>query len=232
MSRRWRAATGTASVLVLATSCGSGASAEARAFADRPAEEVVRAALHATTDLRAVRLRGYITTAGNRIRFDLRTDRAGDCAGTMTVGPGTAAVVATAEATFLRGNEAFWRDQAGPKAAAVQELLENRWARTAPTEDLAKLCTVHRGFLDALQRAVPADLGNDGLTRVAGTDAVKVAVRSPEGGYRLYVEAESPHRVRKVVRTAQGEAAEVTLADFDDRRPVRVPGPGEYVAIS
>lgn len=228
-----------ATLLTLSVSaCGGGSgsgggkkSAKDSGFAAEPGGVIVKAALKDMGTVKTMRVTGHMTIDGGPVTFDFSTDAAGTCGGTMGLGRGQATIVATKTAGFLKGDDAFWKEQAGKSAAQVQQMLAGRWAKTPPTGQITALCDIGHGLIDQVsgEDMVAAKAGK--VSTLDGTPVVTVTSGSGKEKYEIVVELASPHHLRKLVSLTPGDEGEIAFSDFGRTKAIHVPAGSEFVDL-
>ncbi|MFL6060565.1 MAG: hypothetical protein ACJ72E_04980 [Marmoricola sp.] len=199
--------------------CGSGGGGSdhhgggAPAFSSKPGDEIVKTGVAALRAAKTVSVSGHVTIDDGRMTFTAGTDAQGHCGGTMKLGGGTARFVSTKQASYLKGDDAFWHANAGEHAGAVIGFLNGRWAKFPPTSQLDGMCSMRTGIADQLT-------GLTGLkvvrtSRLDGTEVVTLSGKDSNGSITLYVDVAEPHYLRGFVGKTHGNPADVRFDDFD-----------------
>lgn len=193
---------------------GSGTSVKPTtpAFASRSGDEILRAGVAALRGAGTVSVSGHVTIDDGRMTFTAATDQQGRCGGTMKLGGGTARFVSTAKASYLKGDNAFWRANAGKDATTVIGFLKGRWAKFPPTKQLDGMCSMSKGIADQLTGVTGLKVVK--TTRLGGTDVVTVTGKDAGGVITMYVDLDEPHYLRGFVGTSDGSPTDVTFDDF------------------
>ncbi|WP_203818012.1 hypothetical protein [Paractinoplanes ferrugineus] len=98
----------------------------------------------ALTEAKAFRLNGFVTGGGKVTGVDLEA-RGSDVRGTLTRNKAKVDVLVVGGNAYIRPDQAFWRANLGDAshAAAVIELIKDRWARVSSTDkNFAELFTI------------------------------------------------------------------------------------------
>jgi hypothetical protein len=229
------------SLLALALSgCGSdkanssdakkGSAGQTLSFAKKPPGIIAKTAFDAMDQIHKVHAKGTMTSDGQPVAMDVRTDGSGNCTGTLTQEGATTRFVATAHATYLKGDAAFWRQNAGKDAAFALSYLHGRWAKVEASKEFANLCDL--GTLISQAGAdIPGDPAHASGTvskvqQYQGHDVIEVSASEGKKKFRFLVEVAEPHRLFRLSSDTPGDRGEIVF-NFDDSSPVVVPGPKE-----
>jgi hypothetical protein len=231
MSQVSRFGVGLAGAVVAASlsACGSDAGEE---FADQSAAKIMDQAEKDTKSLKSLTLAGSITKGDGRLEIDLSADDGGDCAGTMGIGVGKAEVLRVDGASYIRGDDAFWRESAGESAAQVQALLGEKWAKLpAGDDDFSALCDVDKLFDDDLNDAKESYTKGTVAT-LGGKRAVQIIVKKEgEDPTNAWIATEGKHYLLKVEQKGGDEPGSFEMRDFNDPVNAEAPAEGEYVDL-
>jgi hypothetical protein len=208
-----------------------GAKASPTAFADLPGGKIADTAFSETAKVRALRIRGNVNQNGERTVLDLRTDRAGRCAGTMSVGAGKGRFVATQKSVFLKGDTAFWKQGSGEDPSQVIDYLDGRWAKLGTVKEFRTLCKIGKAM--ATEAATGNSWGIDvsKVTRFEGHDVVTLSDRADGERAQIVISADAPHYLRKIAIHSAKLSGEIVLSAFGDKTPIDLPAAGEYVDL-
>lgn len=208
----------------------SGSAEEAhtnQSFSDLSAAEIVRHAIDATANLKAVHLRTTADTASTHLDFDLRRTADGTCFGRVRVNSRTATVIFAEKYTYVRADATFWRyvnqqlrgDDFGLRMARNPSL----WGRVQTGRLYLQFCDVRQaasfhGFGPGLRPDLHAGVVH---TDPDGRRVVKVL--GMDGKQTFTVSADEPHYVLEIglfsgrtVLSEFGEPAEVTIPTEDE----------------
>ncbi|WP_418957462.1 hypothetical protein [Streptomyces tritici] len=206
-------------------------------IADR-AIEATKAADSLTLDL-------DVTSASGPLKAYLAVDRRGRCAGTLTLGvAGTAELIRTGDAVYMRYDEAFLRerDKDAPAARrkAVQKELrrlkerKGKWVRTGLSAPEARegleLCDLD-ALLGRYERAA-GSAAVDGRTSVNGRTALRLTERRGAERTTLYVAAEGEPRLLKIVTRGGERPGTIAFPSYDAPVPATRPAAGNVVERS
>ena len=251
--RRWQHRVITMALLLSATltACGGSASSKKAgptphpsptvsatpttpAFARESGGSIVAATVRALMFVGQVRYSGRVIEDGHTIEVQVRNDIRGHCSATVRERGSTFRVVTTKEATYLKGDEAFWRSTVGSDARGVVAFLGGRWAKGKPSDEFDRVCSTRRiisfGYYKSGTDLVGKNPRVSPVQRYHGHDAVEVTGRFDQGVVRYLVEVEEPHRLFRLTGRIEGLPTDLTF-DYDDDALVVVPGPDESVEV-
>jgi hypothetical protein len=179
-----------------------------------------------------VRFSGKVVVDGEQLVMNVRTDIHDNCSGTVTQGRVTTRFVATRTASYVKGNAAFWSESVGADADRAIAYLHGRWARGKVSKQFTRMCNVgillSSGRYNDSRELVGPNPTVGGIQRFRGHDVVEVAVTDGKERYRFLVEVAEPHRIFRLNSDTPGDPGELAF-DYEDARPVVVPGPKESV---
>src|SRR4051794_20869314 len=234
--RRAAAVLAALSVVALAAGCGgdsdSGSGGSSSDFAKESPEKIADAAKSDMKELDAVHYSGEISSGGSAIKLDVQASAAGDCTGSVTLGDGTAEVLAVDGENWFRPDEAFWRQQVPDQADAVIAAVGDKWVVDTDKE-FAQFCDLDEFFANVFSSD-----GEDnqyetvGTDELDGQDVVKVANTDEKGTSTGYVVVDDPHYLLKVERTEGDEPGQIEFTDFDEEFDVEAPATDEVVDLS
>lgn len=226
------------------SSCGSGdddksgAGDKPDAGAEFAAQTVKEITAQSEKDMKALTsltMAGTITQDDGELELDLSFDTDGNCAGSMGMQGGTAEVVSVDGASYLRGNEAFWRATAGDSAEQVMAVLGDRWAKLpAGSEDFSEFCDLD-SLLDEFDD--DSDDSKETVTKgkvatVDGQDAVEIVTKDEDGTTHAWVATEGKHYIIKLEHTGEDEPGVMSFSDFDEPVDAEAPAEDEVVDMS
>ncbi|CAI9401596.1 hypothetical protein [Nocardioides sp. T2.26MG-1] len=213
---------------VLMTACGGG-----DGFADKPADEIVKASKADMGDLKAVKVSGSVTSDGQQIDIDLQASSGGDCTGTIGIAGGSTELLGVDGSTWMKPDEAFWRATAGETADQVIATVGDKWV-VIPAEDdsFNSFCDVDE-LLDQMLKDDKTDGSKytvKGTEDVDGDETVAVDNEDPEDGTSTgYVLVDDPHYLVKIEKTDGKDTGSVTFSEFDEEFEVEAPGDDEVI---
>ncbi|MFD1661992.1 hypothetical protein ACFSL4_28345 [Streptomyces caeni] len=170
--------------------------------------------------------------------MSLALDRAGNCAGTMTMGGngGTVEIIKRGDEVWLKPDGTFWKAELpGQRGIDAATSLTGRYLHGSTADALlsgiAGSCD-----LSTLQKAAtvtaPPSL-TEGLAR-ALDDTRVVPLSFTVNGLKstLYITTDMPRRLYRATQTGQGTNLDLTFTDYDKPVPTRIPPTNETVDIS
>ncbi|MFE3656086.1 hypothetical protein [Streptomyces sp. NPDC059165] len=171
--------------------------------------------------------------------LDLSLDRAGNCAGTVSMGSkGSVEIIKRGETVWLKPDAAFWKSQVPGNGEEAHKLFGDRYLRGSTNdsvlEGLADVCDLDT-FLDRLTGAedTQVPLTKGAKTEVDGTPAIPVTGKHAGRTLTLYVATEGKHYpVRLVVTSAGAAKATVDFTDYDEPVPTATPPASDTVDLS
>lgn len=198
---------------------------EASGFVDSSANEIMGEAQTAMKEAESLRFSGNLTTDGTEIEMDVAVATSGDCAGTVTLNGGTAEVLRVDEASWMRGDEAFWTAAAGPQGAAVAKAVGEKWVKD-DEGDFTRFCDL----IDELVEGDPDDetYTKGDVTEIDGAEAIAINVEDDSGTSTAYVATEDPHHLLSLSREGQGEVA---FSDYGEPVEAEAPAREEQVDL-
>ncbi|MEO3976256.1 hypothetical protein [Streptomyces sp. CAU 1734] len=205
------------------SSGSKGAEDGAKAFAAKPAKEIVDAATRATTAAQSLSVDMKIKAEEGAISGKIALNRASECKGTVTVGKeGTAELLKPkGPIGYMRFDETLLRTQgefsSDEQRDAVLKVLRGKWVKTDTTKadekDMLRFCD-----LDGLLGEWEGDTGTarkEGETTVDGRKAIKLTEVDAGVTYRIYVAAEGTPHILKIEQVGGTEPGTMTFSDFD-----------------
>lgn len=207
------------------TACGSNAGDD---FAGQSATKIMDQAKKDTKALKSVNVSGSIKQDDGTLEIDLSADHDGTCAGTMGIGGGKADVLNVDGASYIRGDEAFWRSSAGDSAEQVIALLGDKWAKLpADNTSFSEFCDLDKLF--------KGDADKEKYTKgkvgtVAGKKAVEITVKDEDGTRHAWVATEGKHYLLEVDGSDDGPGS-MKLSEFNKPVEAKAPAEGDYVDI-
>ncbi|MFB7513887.1 hypothetical protein [Streptomyces sp. NPDC056144] len=234
----WTTATICAVVAVGVTGCSQGEDKAADPFKGLTAEAIADKAVDTTKAATAFRMNGTGTTDGEEMTVDFSVDAKGTCKGSMkSAKGGEAQVIGTADTSYMKGNEAFWRSSggeegaSGPETDAMSTALKGRWlAMPAGADgDTADFCD-----LKSIVKDMDEDTPRKGMTRgddadVDGKAAATLVKKGDKGETTTFYVAKDAAKpyILRVVETGGKEPGTMNLSDFDKPVTVTAPPAGE-----
>ncbi len=213
------------------TGCGSdddGGGDGGNDFAGEKAADIIDAASTDMGKLKSVHLNADITSEGSTVGMDLSLNTDGNCAGTISVGGGSAEVLSVDGSSWFKADEAFWREQAGAQADQVLTLVGDKWV-VDESNQFGSFCDLDSLLEDVGDPDDLEDITTDGTEDVDGEEAVKVVGTDEGSETTMFVAVDEPHYILKVEVTGD-DAGEATFTEFDE--DVEVEAPAEEDTIS
>lgn len=199
-------------------------------FADLSGPEVANKAVTATKKVKSLKIAVDTTADGGRISAHLSGNTAGDCTGTMAIGPtGTMEIRKTGDTVYTQFDEAMLREQSkGEPAEDIQaavDMLAGHWLQSKASDpdnkEMLELCDLKSLLQDFETNDNAAK--KSGSTTVDGRPALRLTEKDSEGTYTILVATEGEPYILKVDSTDGGDPMTMTLSEFD--KPVVVQRP-------
>lgn len=216
-----------ASLLLAACGGGGGGSSASNGEASKPAATVLADAKQAATHAKSVHLSGTIVANGQKISLDLRIANGKGATGSMTLGGANVQMVVVGGKAYIQASDAFYKQMAGARGAAVAQLLHGKWLAlpTSSGEGASFAQFTSLGQLFSQVSASPGTLQNKGVTTYNGQQAV--AIYSPTKHGTLYV---SPTGKPYPIAMVAGSKGAITFGDWDAN--VSIAAPSNAVDLS
>ncbi|MEV0221223.1 hypothetical protein [Streptomyces sp. NPDC050704] len=201
-------------------------------FAGLTGGEIADRAVKATSNASSLRMKGDIQEDGSRISLDMKLDKKGECAGTMSEnGQGKADLLKTGDTLYMKYDEKFLRAQGKAEGDSeadtdgVVEVLAGKWTKMAATgadaKELAGFCDLDSVVSEFQEGSTAATRGR--TTTVDGTPAIVLREKDGKDVYTLYVATEGKPYLLKVVSDSAKDPGTVTFSDFDKPVPTEAP---------
>jgi hypothetical protein len=234
MARIGLAVAGLGLVATALTACSGGDGGDD--FAKGSADDIVKAAKSDMADLDAVKVSGTVTTDGQEISIDLQASSGGNCTGSIGVEEGTAEILGVDGATWMKPDEAFWRQFASEDADEVLRLVGDKWVVIPEDDDsFNTFCDVD-DLLDQLLEEDEDDGSKysvNGTDELDGDDVVLVDNEDPEDGTSTgYVLVDDPHYLVKVENNDGDDTGSVVFSEFDEEFEVEAPATEDVIDLS
>ena len=222
-----RAGLAAAAVLALA-GCGGGDD-----FAKQSSSDIISAAKTDMQDLSSLSMHGDITSSGQKIGFDLDVTTKGDCQGTLRVGDGAAQIVSVGGDSWMKPDTAFWEQQAGDQAKAIEDAVGDKWVAIPGSSDsLSSACDLD-SLLSKLKDGKGDSQGTVGDTSsVGGQDAVEVTSKESGDDVKAYVATEDKHYILKLEIDSGDSPGSVTFDNFDKDFAIQAPDSADVTDLS
>lgn len=211
---------------------GGGGGTSSSSFTDGSGEEIAQTAKDAMAGLESVRVAGAITSDGQEIGLDLAVSKAGECAGTVSIGGASAELVGADGQAWFKPSDEFWTAQAGEQAQTIIDLVAGRWVvMPADDDSFGQFCDLDALLEELVTSEDDGTYEKGEVTDVDGTDAIAVTSTDESGPSVGYVQVDGEHYLLKVERTEGDEPGTITFADFDAEVPAEAPAEEDTVDL-
>ena len=224
--------------LALTTSaCGSDGTGagDADAFADQSVKEIKADTVADMKKLESMRMVGSITLAEGDLGLDVAMGKAGACAGSVEMAGGKAEFINASDATYVKADETFWKNTAGPQAGQLVQMIGDKWAKLpADQSGFAEFCDIG-SFIDSLEddEDEKAEVTKEGREDVDSTDAVVLLSKGDkDGDTRVWVAAEGEHHILKMNSKGGDSPGEFEFSAFDEPVDAEAPPEAEVVDMT
>lgn len=210
---------------------------------DDDAARLLAAAAAAMGALETVRVTGDVRSGDDLLGVDLAVSARGDCAGTISLGGGSARLRRVGARTWFRADEAFWVAAADAgRGPSIARAVGDRWVLVPPDDassfgpvcDLDDLLTGASG-----PQGAPGPGGRRaaevlGTATASGREVLRVATGAdgfglPAGpGAVVSVALDDPHHLLHV---ESGHEGALRFSEFDTPFEVRAPASGAVVDL-
>ncbi|MGW2046972.1 hypothetical protein ACWCPF_17585 [Streptomyces sp. NPDC001858] len=190
----------------------------------------------AMVKLDSFKVKGDITTDGERMIVDFSVASTGDCQGTFTTGGASADVREVSGVSYMKGDEKFWQqmgseDGTSPEeTAAITEMLKGRWfkmsAEDAKADDKFPFCDVATMFEKDEE---DSQLTRGADTEVNGTPAVTLTGKDGAATLTLLVAAKGEPYALRMTHEGGEEPGTIDFSAFNAPVTVTPPPPGEVM---
>ncbi|MEU9097810.1 hypothetical protein [Streptomyces sp. NPDC048361] len=229
-----------AALLALAGAAGAHADDTGSLTAQQIAQRS-RAALLGATSLHMT-AKGDLGTSGASTSFDLTLDRAGNCRGSVSLGPqGSVQIVKRGSDVWLKPDAAFWKNEVPGRGAALAQLVGDRYLKGTTDDpvlrnstDVCDLDTFRQSLTGATQqpnagliKGKPAKVDGIAVIPVTGTQQGRTVTLDVAA-------AGTPYPVRITVAKAGAKTPDATVRfdGFDKPVPTATPPAAQSVDIS
>ncbi|MEU2433619.1 hypothetical protein ABZ611_29700 [Streptomyces sp. NPDC007861] len=227
-----------AAVLVMAGGSSAYAGDDIESLSAQQISERAKEALRGAASVHFV-TEGSLNPAGTTSELDLRLDRDGNCAGTVSTGAkGSVEIVKRGTTVWMKPDETFWKSQVPGTGERAAELFKDRYLRGS-TDDpvlssMAEVCDLERlvkSVTDSPDLRLPLTKGEK--TEVDGVEVIPVIAKQAGKTVTMYVAAEgTPYPVRlDAVQAGEGEAS-IALSDYGEPVPSATPPADRSIDIS
>lgn len=217
------------------TGCGSdddGGGGDDNGFAEQSVDKIKEAVIADMRDAKSLTMSGNVTSDEGTTTLELSSDTEGNCAGTVSMGQGSADFIQNADAVFIRADEEFWRANAGENADDVVKVIGDKWAKLPSGQNqFAEFCDLDN-FIKEIDD--DGDKGGDKKgeeTEVDGQNAIEIISEDDGDINHVWVATEGKHYILKL----QGEGdehGEFTLTDYNEKVDAQAPAETEYVDLA
>ncbi|MFD8691212.1 hypothetical protein [Streptomyces sp. NPDC059651] len=203
---------------------------ESAPFADLSGPEVANKAVTATKKVKSLKIDVDTTADGSRVSAHLSSNTAGDCTGTMAIGPvGAMEIRRTGDTVYTKFDEAMLREQSKGEPAedidAAVDMLAGHWLKSKASDpdnkEMLELCDLSSLLKDF--EANDTGAKKSGRTTVDGHPALRLTEKDSEGTYTILVSTEGAPYILKVDSKGGDDPMSMTLSEFD--KPVVVSKP-------
>ncbi|MFP8907754.1 hypothetical protein [Streptomyces atacamensis] len=203
------------------------------------AGKIMERAAEAMREADSLRVTGWVAAADDgRMTIDLALAGDGECTGTMTVGGGTAEILAAEGQTYMKGDERFWesRSDGGPGEDMAVEMLSERWVKTGPGESGAgpgAFCDLD-GLLEDMESGGSGETGKREPVDLDGREAIPlVQEEDGEGTTTAYVanDDDRPYLLR-MENEGSDEPGVMEFTGHGEEVVVEAPDPDEVLDLS
>ncbi|MEJ8655293.1 hypothetical protein [Streptomyces sp. MS1.AVA.4] len=183
--------------------------------------------------------KGDLGRPGAPDELDLTLDRAGNCAGSVSMGEsGSVEVIKRGTTVWLKPDAAFWKNHVPGAGEAAEAIVGDRYVRGS-TEDsmlkgMAEVCDLDT-FVNRLTGAPESDvvLTKGKKAEINDVDAIPLTGERSGRTITLYVATEGkPYPVRLVVKGAGAAEATVDFSAYDTPVPAGTPPADESIDLS
>jgi hypothetical protein len=209
----------------------------------KSAPQIAKEAVGAMRSASSLRMRGSVTTGGDRLGLNLALTKSGNCTGAITSGSGGAAQVRKKGGDYVKANNSFWKavvhDEKNASMAAA--LLNGRWLKVphsaasstqagAAGADFTSLCDLS-ALLAELKPADMAKATKGHETTVDGLPAIPLSDKRAGGTATAYVATKGKPYVLKLEKRGGGTPSSLRFGDFDKPVHVSTPPKGDTVDL-
>ena len=219
-----------AASVVLLAGCGGGGGSD---FAKKSPKDIIGAAKTDMQALDSVHLVGTITSTSDKINFDMQVTKAGDCHGTLAVGAGKAEIISQGGDAWMKPDDAFWKAQAGPQAAQIEQLVGSKWVvMPSSVSSLSSLCDLDN-LLSKLDDSSKSGSNGTvkGTSSVNGEDAVELDTTEKGDTLKTWVATGDKHYVVRLEMGGKSPGS-VDFTEFDKDFKITAPAKSDVVDLS
>ncbi|MDJ0343200.1 hypothetical protein QMK19_13480 [Streptomyces sp. H10-C2] len=214
----------------------SGSTAGATGLDAFTAKEISDRAKDALKSVSSVKVDFAAVDRGKAVQLKAAMSRSGECAGAMSQGKETMQFIGADHVSYMKANDAFWKDAGGKNADGLLELVHGKWMKVpgdaAKDKDLASFCDLDT-FLKELSSDDDAATFSKGRpTTVDGQPVVTIIQKKSATTTTIYVASVGTPYPLKITNEGGSGPGHATFADFD--KPVKAVAPpaSETVDVS
>ncbi|MEV6107697.1 hypothetical protein AB0M28_23795 [Streptomyces sp. NPDC051940] len=230
-------------VLVVAgaiTGLLAGCSGGGGGLADKPADEIGRAAVTAMKSATSLTMRGAITPptgAASRLRLSVSTT--GDCSGTIEAvsPPSQVRVLVVDGASYMKPDHRYLVANAGgpDRARVTERKIAGRWLKLddrSGADEFKGLCDLDEllAGLDPGKAGAKAEKGDEAT--VDGRRAIPITDRNGKQTTTAWVAAEGTPYILRLESRGGTDTGTITFSDFDSAKRPTSPAPKEYLEMA
>ncbi|RFU84914.1 hypothetical protein DY218_20080 [Streptomyces triticagri] len=207
----------------------TGCSSEDDAFDGMSADDIAKKSFKTSKAADSFRVTGEGKQQGSTVRLSFAINKEGACEGNMSAGKqGKAQLLVVDKATYLKGDDAYWKSTMSASGAGVNKKLDGRWVKS-PSNNGSGGGVCDRNDLFKTSDAKDMERGDD-----ADVDGQKAAtlVKKESGGKTstFYVAAEGkPYLLQ--VETKGKEQGITTFSDYNKPVDVKAPADDEVADV-
>ncbi|MFF3909109.1 hypothetical protein ACFYZJ_24710 [Streptomyces sp. NPDC001848] len=222
----------------------AGAAVPARTGGNQSPQQLAAQAERSLRNATSVRLRyedrSATATSSNRLptSMDLTLDRAGNCAGTMTLGGhgGTVQIVKRGTDVWLKPDAAFWKaEYPGRRGIDLASTFSNRYIHGTTTSNLlngiASSCDL-RELQQVAKVSAPTSVKEGLATSLNGTRVVPLSFKVNGFTSTLYVTTGKEHRLYRAAQKGPDTDLSLTFTGYNVPVPKTTPPASRTVDIS
>lgn len=231
----------TAAVATSVSACGSAAKSSSnasasdagKAFAAQPVKQIIAQAKTDMKSLTSMTMDGSITQKAGKLSLKLSFDTNGNCTGTIGMNGGSADLISVAGAGYLRGDEKFWRNNAGSSAPQILAVLGTRWAKLPPgANDFSSFCDLNKLLAEFDKKSGHQSDTKGTVTSVSGQDAIEIISTDKDGITHAWVATTGKHYILKLEHTTGTEPGTMSFNGFDQPVDAKAPAKDQYVDLA
>jgi hypothetical protein len=212
------------------TGCGSDDDTS-DGFVDQDVDKIQEQVFDDMHSASSLTMSGTATNDDSEISLELSSDTDGNCTGTVSMGQGSSDFIRADGATFIRGDEEFWRATAGAQADDVLSVVGSKWAKLPGGDNqFAEFCDLDN-FLEQLESGDDKGAEKGETTEIDGEEALEITFKEDGGTTHVWVATEGKHYILKFNNDGE-EPGEFTFSDFDEPVDAEAPDESEYVDLS